>query len=50
MGQRASDFLTVALCPDCHQGPLGVHGDRALLRIHKVDELDLLARTIAALS
>jgi hypothetical protein len=49
-GQRASDYLTVALCPDCHQGPHGIHGDRSLLRIAKVEELDLLALTIEALN
>jgi hypothetical protein len=50
MAQRAADWLSVALCWDCHQGPNGLHGDRALLRIAKVDELDLLAMTIAALN
>lgn len=48
-GQRASDFLTIPLCPDCHRGPHGLHGDRALLRIAKVNELDLLALTLEAL-
>jgi hypothetical protein len=49
-GERASDFLTIALCYDCHQGPNGFHGNRSLLRIAKVDELDLLALTIEALN
>lgn len=44
--QRASHFLTVPLCRDCHRGKLGVHGDKTLLRIHKKTELDLLAETI----
>ncbi|WP_024328863.1 MULTISPECIES: hypothetical protein [unclassified Thioalkalivibrio] len=44
--QRASDYLTAALCPECHRGPMGVHGDRALLRMAKLEELDLLALTI----
>lgn len=48
ISQRASDWLTVALCHDCHQGQLGIHGDRTLLKLAKVSELDLLARTIAA--
>jgi len=48
--QRASDWLTVPLCPDCHRGPHGVHGDRALLRSARVTEMDLLADTIAALT
>ena len=49
MSQRASHWLTVPLCPDCHQGPHGIHGDRAMLRIRKLEELDLLAKTIEAL-
>lgn len=49
MSQRASDFLTVPLCPSCHTGPLGIHGDKTMLRIHKKDELDLLAETIERL-
>jgi hypothetical protein len=49
MSQRASNFLVIALCPSCHRGPNGIHGDRAMLRIHKMEELDLLAMTIARL-
>lgn len=48
MSQRAGHFLTVALCRDCHQGPMGVHGDKTMLRIHKTDELALLDKTIEA--
>lgn len=50
MAQRSSNFLTVALCPDCHRGPSGVHGDRSLMRIQKLEELDLLALTLEALA
>lgn len=50
MSQRASNWLVVPLCPDCHTGPNGVHGDRTLMRIAKVEELDLLAMTIEALA
>lgn len=50
MAQRASDFLAIALCADCHQGPQGLHGDRTLLKIAKTDELGLLAATIEALA
>lgn len=50
MAQRASDFLVIPLCHDgCHQGKNGIHGDRALFRIAKVKELDLLALTIGRL-
>ena len=47
--QRASDFLTVPLCDEHHQGPQGIHGDRTLWRIAKLAELDVLAWTIEQL-
>lgn len=50
MGQRASHWLTVPLCPECHTGPLGLHGDRTMMRLRKLDELDLLADTIRRLA
>lgn len=47
MAQRNHDELAIPLChDDCHQGPRGVHGDRSLLKILNMDELDLLAVTI----
>ena len=49
MSQRADHFLSIALCQECHQGKLGIHGDRTLLRIAKVDEMDLLAATVERL-
>ena len=49
MSQRASHWLVVPLCPECHQGDLGIHGDRTLLRIANVEEMDLLAITIEQL-
>jgi hypothetical protein len=50
MSQRASDWLTVPLCPDCHTGTLGVHGDKTMMRIKKLTELDMLADTIRKLT
>ena len=47
--QRASNWLAVPLCSACHRGPMGVHGDRTLMRIAKMGELDLLAETIRRL-
>jgi len=44
--QRASNFLVLPLCPSCHTGPKGVHGDKTMMRIMKTDELQLLADTI----
>lgn len=49
MGERASHFLTIPLCPDCHTGPNGIHGNKSYMRIRKMDELDMLATTIEAL-
>lgn len=46
MSQRASHWLVVPVCEECHQGPNGIHGDRQLLRMAKVEEIDLLAETI----
>lgn len=51
MAQRASNWLVIPLCHDgCHQGRNGIHGDRSLLRIAKVDEFDLLAATLERLA
>lgn len=50
MAQRASNWLTVPLCPSCHTGPKGVHGDQTMLRIFKMDEMEMLADTIKKLS
>lgn len=49
MGQRAPNWLVVPLCPMCHQGQHGVHGDKGLLKLAGVDELDLLAWVIERL-
>jgi hypothetical protein len=46
MAQRAGNMLVIPLCPSCHRGPKGIHGDRTMLRIRKVDELDLLNETL----
>lgn len=48
MSQRASNYLTVPLCPEHHQGATGVHGlgTKAFERLYKLTELDLLAMTI----
>jgi|SRR5580765_3542576 len=49
--QRASNFLTVPLCPEHHQGNTGLHGlgTNAFERTYKLSELDLLAMTIERL-
>lgn len=49
MGQRSGHYLTIPLCPDCHRGPAGVHGDQSMMKVMKVTELQLLEREIEAL-
>lgn len=48
-GQRASDWLAIALCYECHQGQHGIHGDRSAWRLRKMEEPDALAVTIRRL-
>lgn len=50
MAQRARHWLTVPLCKACRQGPDGIHGTRNLWRVYKVEELDVLAETIARIA
>ena len=40
----------VPLCPDCHQGTNGIHGNKSYMRIRKLSELDMLANTIKQLA
>ena len=51
MAQRASNYLVVPLCHEHHRGASGLHGlgTRGFERRYRVDELGLLAQTIAAL-
>jgi len=44
--KQGNHWTTIATCWDCHQGPMGLHGDGTLQRIYKVDENDLLNRTL----
>lgn len=50
--QRSSDFLTVPLCWEHHQGSSGVHGlgVKGFYTRYKINELDLLADTIQMLT
>jgi hypothetical protein len=42
-------YLTIPLCPDCHRGSKGVHGDKTMLQITKKTELELLNETLGKL-
>lgn len=43
-------FAAISLCPDCHRGPIGWHGDKSIWRIHKMDELKALNVTLGRLA
>ena len=49
-GRRSPDWLVIPLCPDCHRGSHnGIHGQRAMLKVMKTNELELLAGTLEAI-
>lgn len=44
--KQGEHFLAVALCKDCHQGGLnGIHGQRRMWGLLKMDEIDALGIT-----
>lgn len=48
--KQGSQYTCVALCPDCHRNQiLGLHGQRRMWAIKKMDELDALNITIERL-
>jgi hypothetical protein len=44
--EQGLHYLCIPLCKDCHTGYNGWHGTKALWRIKKIDELDVLNETI----
>jgi hypothetical protein len=49
--KQGQHFTTVALCKDCHQGSFnGIHGEKRMWLVMKMDEWDALAVTIRRLS
>ncbi len=47
--EQKQAFTVVALCIECHRGKGGIHGDKTLWRIYKMDELEALNVTIKRL-
>ena len=48
--KQSNPYLCVALCKDCHQGSKnGWHGQRAIWKVKKMDEIDALAITYVRL-
>lgn len=49
--KQGNHFTTVALCIDCHRGSVnGLHGQRVMWRVMKMDEIDALNETIRRLA
>jgi hypothetical protein len=43
-------FTSMPLCADCHRGPInGIHGQKRLWNVYKIDELSALNETIRKL-
>lgn len=48
--KQGQQYTAVALCPSCHRGQvLGLHGQKRMWAVRKMDELDALAITIQRL-
>jgi 5-methylcytosine-specific restriction endonuclease McrA len=48
--KQGKQWTVVALCPDCHRGAFnGLHGQRRMWNLKKMDEVDALAVTIKRL-
>lgn len=41
-------FTSVPLCPDCHTGPHGWHGDRKRWVLHKMDMVKAIDAAVCA--
>lgn len=48
-GRKVGPWLTIPLCWHCHQGPQGIHGDKALWKVYKKSEFDCLNDTLEAI-
>jgi hypothetical protein len=49
-GRRIGHYATIPLCKSCHQdNHNGIHGRQAMWKIYKVNELDVLNKTIEKL-
>lgn len=48
-GQRASGFLTIPVCPSCHTGTHGIHGDKSMLKLSGKSEHEHLGETLERL-
>lgn len=50
-GKRISHYATIPLCKSCHQdNHNGIHGNKYMWDVMKLNELDVLANTIEKLT
>ena len=42
-------FISIPLCPECHRGSHGWHGDRQRWKLRKVTELAAINKTLEAI-
>lgn len=47
--EQHKQYLCIPLCYDCHRGYNGIHGTKALWRVRKLSELDVLNETVKTL-
>lgn len=48
--KQHSQYLCIPLCKDCHQGAFnGIHGQKRMWSVMKMDEMDALNNTIERL-
>lgn len=48
--EQGAWFTSMPLCPDCHRGPFnGIHGQKRMWAVMKMDELGALNETIRRL-
>lgn len=47
--RQSSAFYCLPVCKPCHTGRGGIHGEKHMWRLHKLDEVDALARLIRRL-
>ncbi len=48
--EQGLHYTCIPLCPECHRGSGGWHGTKALWRVRKLTELDVLNDTIRRLN
>ena len=48
-GRKSGHFTAIPLCPSCHRGSHGIHGNQSMMKVYKKTELELLGETIERL-